>query len=78
MEYFTQLTQDAETFLYGSKTYQLMAPYWPDVAKEDPSDEFARAFVAVDKIVVFSQSLDSAEDEKTRIVVRACRAKYLN
>jgi dihydrofolate reductase len=66
--YFTQLTRDADTFVYGRKTYQLMVPYWPDAAKEDPSDEFARAFVAVDKIVVFSQTLDSAEEEKTRIV----------
>ncbi len=33
MEYFTQLTRDADTFLYGRKTYQLMVPYWPDVAK---------------------------------------------
>jgi len=68
MEYITQLIRDADTFLYGRKTYQLMVPYWPDVAKEDPSDEFAQAFDAVDKIVVFSRSLDSPEGGKTRIV----------
>jgi len=45
-----------------------MVPYWPDVAKSDPGDEFARAFDAVDNIIVFSQSLDSPEGEKTRIV----------
>jgi dihydrofolate reductase len=51
----------------------LMVPYWPDVAK-NPSGrttwaiDFAQAFDAVDKIIVFSQSLDSAEGEKTRIV----------
>jgi dihydrofolate reductase len=66
--YFTQLTRDADTFLYGRKTYQLMVPYWPDVAKEDPSDKFAQAFDAVEKIVVFSKSLERAEDEKTTIV----------
>lgn len=66
--YFTQLTRDAGTFVYGRKTYELMVPYWRDVAKDDPADEFARAFVAVGKIVVFSQSLDSAEEEKTSIV----------
>lgn len=71
--YIMQLTRDAGTFLYGRKTYQLMVPYWPDVAK-DPSEqgtigyEFARAFDAVEKIVVFSQSLGSPEGEKTRIV----------
>lgn len=68
MEYFVQLTRDADTFLYGRKTYQLMVPYWPDVAKEDPSDEFAQAFVAVDNIVVVSRSLDKVEGKNTRIV----------
>jgi dihydrofolate reductase len=75
MAYFTQLTRDAGTFLYGRKTYELMVPYWPDVAKTPPGQddrsvdiEFARAFDAVEKIVVFSQSLESPEGEKTRIV----------
>ena len=72
-EYFINLTRDTGTFLYGRKTYQLMVPYWPDVAKNlsgQPTAraEFARAFDAVDKIIVFSQSLDSVEGEKTRIV----------
>jgi len=67
-EYFTRLTREADTFLYGRKTYQLMVPYWPDAAKDDPSDEFAQAFVAVEKIVVFSRSLDKVEGKNTRIV----------
>ena len=72
-EYFICLTRDADTFLYGRKTYQLMVPYWPDVVR-NPSGrttwaiEFAEAFDAVEKIIVFSQSLYSAEGEKTRIV----------
>ena len=69
-DYITHLTRDADTFVYGRKTYQLMVPYWPDAAKA-PSDEFAQAFVAVEKIIVFSQSLDNPEGpeaEKTRIV----------
>ena len=73
MEYFTRLTRDAGTFLYGRKTYQLMVPYWPDRAKNhsgqtDASDEFAQAFDAVDNIVVFSRSLDKPEGKNTRIV----------
>jgi dihydrofolate reductase len=51
----------------------LMVPYWPDIAKNPSGQttartEFAQAFDAVDKIIVFSRSLDSAEGEKTRIV----------
>ncbi len=75
MEYFTHLTRDADTFVYGRKTYELMVPYWPDVAKNHSGEndrkadiEFARAFDAVDKIIVFSQSLDKPEGNKTRIV----------
>ncbi len=73
MEYFTHLTRDADTFLYGRKTYQLMVPYWPDVAKNPSGDreadvEFAQAFNAVNKIIVFSQSLHSPEGKKTRIL----------
>ncbi len=73
LEYFTHLTRDADTFLYGRKTYQLMVPYWPDVAKNRSGQtkadyEFAQAFDAISKIIVFSQSLGSAEDKKTRII----------
>ena len=72
-EYFTQLTREADTFLYGRKTYQLMVPYWPDVAKSPSGQtnidyEFAQAFVAVEKMVVFSRSLDKVEEGNIRIV----------
>jgi dihydrofolate reductase len=74
MPYFVQLVRDTGTFLYGRKTYELMIPYWPDVAKTPPGQddrevdiEYALAFDAVEKIVVFSQSLKSAKGEKTSI-----------
>ena len=73
MEYFMNLLRDTDTFLYGRKTYELMIPYWPDVAKDPSGDreadyEFAQAFVAVSKMVVFSRSLSSPADNKTRII----------
>ncbi len=71
LEYYTHLMRGVDLLVFGRKTYQLMVPYWPDVAK-DPSEtkasiEFARTFVSMNKIV-FSRSLDSAEDRNTRIV----------
>ena len=71
LEYFTQLMRDADLQIFGRKTYQLMVPYWPEVAK-NPSEtkaskEFARTFDSINKIV-FSRSLGSAEGENTRIV----------
>jgi dihydrofolate reductase len=76
--YITHLTRAADTFVYGRKTYELMIPYWPDVAK-DPSkqSEFAQAFVAVKKIIVFSKSLDSPQGEKTRVVRTSLRDEIL-
>jgi len=71
LEYFTHLTREVDLQVFGRKTYQLMVPYWPEVAK-NPSEtkaehEFARAFDSTDKLV-FSRSLDSVEDRNTRIV----------
>jgi dihydrofolate reductase len=71
LEYFTHLMRDVDLQVFGRKTYELMVPYWPDVAK-NPSEtkadkEFARAFESTRK-VVFSRILDSAEDKNTRIV----------
>ena len=69
-EYFTHLMRDVDLLVFGRKTYQLMVPFWPDVAKNQSQtkamNEFARTFDSMNKIV-FSRSLDSAEDKNTRI-----------
>ena len=33
LEYFTQLMREVDLQVFGRKTYQLMVPYWPEVAK---------------------------------------------
>src|SRR5271157_5567119 len=70
-EYYAHLMRDVDLLVFGRKTYQLMVPFWPDVAKSHSmtkaSNEFADTFDSINKIV-FSQSLDSAEGENTRIV----------
>jgi len=71
LDHYTQLLREVDLQVFGRKTYQLMVPYWPDVAK-DPSPtkadlEFARAFDSINKIV-FSRSLERAEGRNTRIV----------
>jgi dihydrofolate reductase len=80
MEYFTDLVRDADLFVYGRKTYELMVPYWPDVAKSDSETkadkDFAEAFVSKKK-VVFSRSLASAEGDDTRIVRTNLRDEVL-
>src|SRR5678815_1818879 len=54
-EHFTRLMDDVDLLVYGRKTYQLMVPFWPEVAKNQSmskaSNEFAKAFDSVNKIV---------------------------
>ncbi|MGA8311305.1 MAG: dihydrofolate reductase family protein [Terriglobales bacterium] len=80
LEHYTHLLRDFDLLVYGRKTYQLMVPYWPDIAKsqsETKADiEFAQAFVSKKK-VVFSRSLASAEDGNTRIVRTSLRDEIL-
>jgi len=70
-EYFTDLLREGDLLVYGRKTYQLMVPFWPEVAKTQSMtkalNEFAKTFDSIKKIV-FSRSLDSIEDRNTRIV----------
>ncbi|MDP4216509.1 MAG: dihydrofolate reductase family protein [Bacteroidota bacterium] len=70
LEFHGDLMRDVDLIVYGRKTYELMIPYWPNVAK-DPSStkaeaKFAQTLTAIDKIV-FSRSLKSA-DGNSRIV----------
>jgi dihydrofolate reductase len=72
-EYYAGLVRDVDVFLYGRITYQLMVPYWPDIARNPEGQtkgdvDYARAFESVSKTVVFSRSLDRAEDARTTIV----------
>jgi dihydrofolate reductase len=71
LEHYTHLLQDTDLFVYGRKTYQLMVPYWPDIARSHSEtkaeNDFADAFDARNK-VVFSRSLDKLEEKNTRIV----------
>ncbi len=71
MEYYTRLLRDVDLLVFGRKTYQLMVPYWPDIAKSHSEtkaeNEFADTFDSINKIV-FSRSLDRAEGQNTRIV----------
>ncbi len=70
-EYFTGVLRNASLILYGRTTYQLMVPYWPDVAKNQSEteaiNEFARVFDSLD-MIVFSTTLQHVEGNNRRIV----------
>ena len=79
-EYFTDLLHEVDLLVFGRITYQLMVPFWPEVAKNQSmtkaENEFAQAFVSINKIV-FSRTLDSVEDKNTRIVRTDLRDEIL-
>jgi dihydrofolate reductase len=80
MEYFAELVRGFGLQLFGRKTYELMVPYWPDVAKDESASkadrDYARAFNSVPKLV-FSRSLESVADPDTRIVRANLREEIL-
>ena len=79
-EYFTDLLREVDLGVFGRITHQLMVPFWPEVARtqsmDKASNEFAKAFVSINKIV-FSRTLDGAEDKNTRIVRTNLRDEIL-
>lgn len=70
-DYFRELLEDVDLLVYGRKTYELMVPFWPEVAKTQSMDEtanaFARVFAGIGRVVV-SRTLDSADDAHTTII----------
>lgn len=72
-EYHADLLREADVLLYGRKTYELMVPFWPDIARNHSggnklTNDFAEAFVSVKKIVVFSKTLKDVKDNNTTIL----------
>ncbi|TGL37817.1 dihydrofolate reductase family protein [Leptospira perdikensis] len=70
-KYFTNLLQSAGLIIYGRITYQLMVPYWPEIAKNQSeteiTNEFARVFDSLDK-VLFSNTFNQVLDQNTKLL----------
>jgi len=69
-EYHMNLMKEIDLHIYGRKTYELMVPYWPDIAKSHAEtkseNDFADVFVTIKKLV-FSRTLASSDDGNIRI-----------
>ncbi|RHX83605.1 dihydrofolate reductase family protein [Leptospira stimsonii] len=69
-KYFANLMLTAGQILYGRITYQLMIPFWPEIARDQSmsktTNEFALAFDSVEKIL-FSRTLKHVEDRNSRL-----------
>ncbi len=80
-EYFTQLLREVDLLVFGRKTYQLMVPFWPEVARNQSmskaENEFARTFDSSKKVVL-SRSLDALRTNARELFVRTFATKYLD
>jgi dihydrofolate reductase len=78
--YFTDLLRQSDVDIFGRNTYELMYPYWHDVAvaqSESPVvNEFARQYDAMAKIV-FSTTMQSAEWNNTTLLRSGLREKIM-
>jgi dihydrofolate reductase len=82
MGYFAQLVRELDVFAYGRKTYELMVPFWPEVAKNHSGptqgfNDYAQAFASVGQMVVFSRNLEKVEGKNARIVRTNMREEIL-
>ena len=66
-EFAIQQTGEFGALLFGRVTYELMAGYWPTEAAKRDDPEIARLMNSLPKIV-FSNTLDNAEWENTKLV----------
>ncbi|AUD03451.1 dihydrofolate reductase family protein [Spirosoma pollinicola] len=70
LEYFTETLSEVDLLFFGRVMYQLMFPYWADVAQNQTGtaaeNRFAQRLTAIDRVVM-SCSLNSLDDN-TRIV----------
>lgn len=69
--YFRELLEGADLVIYGRKTYELMVPFWPEVAQTQSMDAaanaFATAFTKLKRVLV-SKTINSLDDEQTTII----------
>ena len=78
--YFTGLLREADIEIFGRNTYQLMYPYWHEVAVDQSEteavNEFARTYDVIPKIV-FSTTLKSVEWNNTTLLSSNLREEIL-
>lgn len=63
-DYVKELFKSVDTLLFGRKTYELMADYWPNATDEDP---IISAMMNNLPKVVFSRSLDRLDWHNSRL-----------
>ncbi|WP_343670129.1 dihydrofolate reductase family protein [Chitinophaga sp.] len=80
LDYFRELLENVDLIIYGRKTYELMVPFWPEVAQTQSMNEAANAFANVFanlKRVLVSRSMQHVDNEQTMIIRDNLREEIL-
>ncbi|RYE26028.1 MAG: deaminase [Sphingobacteriales bacterium] len=68
MDYFTRMMDNIDLMLYGRIMYQLMFPYWADIAKDESGspaeNRYAKRLIEIDRVVM-STTLTEGDDKTT-------------
>jgi len=69
--YFQELLENTDLIVYGRKTYELMVPFWPEIAESQSMDEtsnaFAKVFTSLKRVVV-SKTIELDADPHTTVI----------
>lgn len=69
-QHYSEVLRNADTIIWGRKTYQLMESFWPSVVKEPtgdkPIDDFAVLIADIPKIV-YSRTLQRVDWNNTTL-----------
>ncbi|GAA4313517.1 dihydrofolate reductase family protein [Mucilaginibacter gynuensis] len=79
-DYFRELLEDTDLIIYGRKTYELMVPFWPQVAQTQSlnatANAFANTFANIDRVLV-SRTLNHVDDEHATIINKNIKDEIL-
>lgn len=69
--YFRELLENVDLVIYGRKTYDLMVPFWPEIAESQSMDEtsnaFAKVFAGLKRVMV-SKTIELQGDSNTTVI----------
>jgi dihydrofolate reductase len=79
-DYFRELLEGVDLLIYGRKTYELMVPFWPEVAQtlslNEAGNAFAKTFANIERIMV-SRTINHADDKHTTIIQENLKEEIL-
>ena len=79
-DYFRELLEGVDLVIYGRKTYELMVPFWPQIALNQSmnaaANAFAKTFAGIERLMV-SRTTNLVDDKHTTIINQNLKEEIL-